>query len=58
MTDARALHEPFLDRNQQLVTLLEQDRPAEAGIELARYLDDAERLLLATLGGEVEDVTS
>lgn len=47
--DPHALHEPFLDRNRQLVELVEQRRPGEAARELGRYLDDAERLLLAAL---------
>ena len=50
MDDAHALHEPFLDRNQQLVKLLEEGDAQEASGELGRYLDDAERLLLAALG--------
>ena len=48
--DAHALHEPFLDRNQKLLTLVEHGRHDEAEAELARYLDEAERMLLAGLG--------
>ena len=49
VADSHALHEPFLDRNQQLVKMLDDGRSAAAGTELAGYLDDAERLLLAAL---------
>ena len=48
--DAHALHAPFLDRNETLVTLVEQDRNADAEAELARYLDEAEQMLLAGRG--------
>ncbi|HEY8302168.1 MAG TPA: GntR family transcriptional regulator [Jatrophihabitans sp.] len=47
--DARALHEPFLDRNRDLVTLVENGSADEAGAELARYLDEAENMLLSSL---------
>ncbi|MEO3854538.1 GntR family transcriptional regulator [Acrocarpospora sp. B8E8] len=46
--DPRALHAPFLPRNRELLTLLESGRTAEAEDLLATYLDEAERLLLAT----------
>lgn len=49
--DAHALHEPFLDRNRELVTLIEHGRRADAAAELTQYLDEAERMLLTGLGG-------
>lgn len=48
MDNPRAFHEPFLHRNRELAALIEAGDGAGAERQLADYLDDAERLLLAT----------
>ncbi|MEV2270695.1 GntR family transcriptional regulator [Nonomuraea africana] len=46
MSNPRALHEPFVERNRLLLGLMEARRAADAAEYLEIYLDDAERLLL------------
>lgn len=46
MADPRRFHEPYLDRNRDLLTLLTAGRLAEAESTLATYLDDAEKQLV------------
>ena len=48
----RALHEPFLGRNRELVSLLGSDRALEAAEVLATYLADSRDQLLATFREE------
>ena len=48
----RALHEPFLGRNRELVTLLASGRALEAAEMLATYLADSRDQLLATFREE------
>ncbi len=47
MPAAAPFHRPYLVRNRQILTLLEEGNGADAEKELLRYLDDAERELLA-----------
>lgn len=47
--DPRALHAPFLERNADVLALVEQDRPTDAAAALRAYLDDAEALVLEAL---------
>lgn len=49
MPDHRGLHEPYIEGNRRLVELLTAGRRTEALAELARYLDSAEKQLLAAL---------
>lgn len=52
MSDARKFYEPYLPRNRQIAdTLLVTGDPAAAERLLAKYLDDAERQLLAGYSG-------
>ncbi|WP_431903326.1 GntR family transcriptional regulator [Nonomuraea sp. bgisy101] len=46
MHNPRVLHEPFVERNRQLLELMAAGRADEAATFLEIYLDDAERLLL------------
>ncbi|MEU0571733.1 GntR family transcriptional regulator [Nonomuraea sp. NPDC005983] len=46
MKNPRTLHEPFVDRNHELLELLEAGRHEEAAAFLTAYLDDAEELLV------------
>ncbi|MEV0586444.1 GntR family transcriptional regulator [Nonomuraea sp. NPDC050310] len=46
MKNQRSLHEPFVERNRELLDLIEAGRAEEAGRYLESYLDDAEKLLL------------
>jgi DNA-binding GntR family transcriptional regulator len=48
---ARALHEPYVVRNRQMTALLVDGAVDEACGELDRYLRDAQRQILAALGG-------
>jgi len=48
MANPRAFHEPYLRRNRELAALIEAGDGAAAAQQLATYLDDAERQLLAT----------
>lgn len=41
------LHEPYIDRNAQILALLMQGRQAEASRLLADYLEESERAILA-----------
>jgi DNA-binding GntR family transcriptional regulator len=47
MDDPHRFHEPYVDRNAEIATLIDDARTAEAGEALLAYLDDAERQLLA-----------
>lgn len=51
MADPHAFHQPYLPRNQHLLSLLEEGRFAEAEESLLEYLDAAERQLLDAMGG-------
>jgi hypothetical protein len=51
LPDARALHEPYHQRNQQLLGLLEAGEFAAARKGLAGYLDDAEGEITAAVLG-------
>ncbi|WP_163505030.1 GntR family transcriptional regulator [Fodinicola acaciae] len=46
MVDPRRFHEPYLDRNRDLLALLTAGRTEEAERVLATYLDDAEKQLM------------
>lgn len=46
MKNPRGFHEPFVDRNRTLLSLIEAGRADEAAAFLDAYLDDAERLLV------------
>ncbi len=46
MADPHRFHEPYVDRNDEIVTLIERGRTAEAADALSAYLDDAEHHLL------------
>jgi DNA-binding GntR family transcriptional regulator len=50
LRDRRALHEPYVDRNRRLVSLLDAGDRVGALAELQDYLDAAERHLLASVG--------
>jgi DNA-binding GntR family transcriptional regulator len=52
MSDPHAFHEPYLARNRRILELLTAGRPSDAEGELADYLADAERELLARLDEE------
>lgn len=47
MGDPRRFYEPYVERNAEIVTLLERGRTEVAAETLRHYLDDAERHLLA-----------
>ena len=49
MPDPRRFHEPYIERNAEICRLLEAGDVAAAQDALARYLDDAERELLAAV---------
>ena len=46
--DPELLHRPFVGRNDEITTLLEANKPAEAAAALDQYLADSERLILAS----------
>jgi DNA-binding GntR family transcriptional regulator len=46
MDDPHRFHEPYVGRNAEIVTLIEQGRRADAADALTAYLDDAEAHLL------------
>jgi DNA-binding GntR family transcriptional regulator len=46
---ARHLHEPFVARNAEILDLVEQRKPAQASRAMRRYLDDAERQIVAAV---------
>jgi DNA-binding GntR family transcriptional regulator len=46
MADPRSFHEPYLERNRDLLTLLRTGNAAESERTLATYLDDAEKQLV------------
>jgi DNA-binding GntR family transcriptional regulator len=46
MDDPHRFHEPYVGRNAEIVTLIEQGRGADAADALTAYLDDAEAHLL------------
>ncbi|MGZ4611461.1 MAG: GntR family transcriptional regulator [Actinomycetes bacterium] len=46
---ARQLHQPFVDRNAEILELVEQRKPAQASRAMRGYLDDAERRLVAAV---------
>jgi hypothetical protein len=48
MENPRAFHEPYLSRNRDLAALIEAGDGVAAERQLATYLADAERELLAT----------
>ena len=41
------LHEPYIDRNAEILDLLVAGKQADAAALMARYLDDSERVVLA-----------
>ena len=41
------LHEPYIDRNAEILDLLSQGQQAQAAAMLAAYLDESERVVLA-----------
>ncbi|WP_378948804.1 GntR family transcriptional regulator [Paracoccus sp. R86501] len=41
------LHAPFIEANQQIVALLQQDQPQAASERLATYLDQSERVVMS-----------
>ena len=47
MQDPHFLHAPYVDMNQQILTLFESGKPAEASQSLNDYLVHSERLILA-----------
>jgi DNA-binding GntR family transcriptional regulator len=47
MASPREFHEPYLERNQEILRLLEANEPQAAARVLARYLADAEQQLVA-----------
>lgn len=49
MPDPRRFHEPYIERNAEICRLLEAGDVEAAQDALARYLDDAERELLAAV---------
>jgi DNA-binding GntR family transcriptional regulator len=49
MPDPRRFHEPYIERNAEICRLLEAGDVVAAQDALARYLDDAERELLAAV---------
>ena len=49
MPDPRRFHEPYMERNADICRLLESGDVQAAQEALARYLDDAERQLLAAV---------
>ena len=49
LKDPEHLHAPFVDMNDAIVTLLEQNRPHEAAAEMETYLNLAERTMLKAL---------
>lgn len=49
MPDPRRFHEPYIERNAEICRLLEAGDVGAAQDALARYLDDAERELLAAV---------
>jgi DNA-binding GntR family transcriptional regulator len=51
MPDTRALHEPYLPRNREILARLEAGDGPEAARLLEAYLDDAESALLSHLAG-------
>lgn len=51
LPDRRHFHEPYLQRNDSIAALLERGLRADAARELAGYLDDAERQVLAAFVG-------
>jgi DNA-binding GntR family transcriptional regulator len=52
--DPAELHAPFVSRNRALHALMAGGRSREARAELATYLDDAERLILAAIRGRLD----
>ncbi|MCD2177653.1 GntR family transcriptional regulator [Rhizobium sp. C1] len=44
--DPEHLHAPFIDMNDEIVTLIENDRPAEAAGRMNEYLTLSERVIL------------
>ncbi|HEX6469790.1 MAG TPA: GntR family transcriptional regulator [Streptosporangiaceae bacterium] len=49
--DPAELHAPYVSRNRSLHALIVDGRSEDARAELATYLDDAERLILAAIQG-------
>lgn len=49
LKDPDHLHAPFVDMNDAIVTLLEQDMPGEAAARMETYLNLAERTMLKAL---------
>jgi hypothetical protein len=50
MENPRWFHEPYLNRNREIVTALERGNGTHAEELLFTYLDDAERQLVAAYG--------
>jgi DNA-binding GntR family transcriptional regulator len=51
MADPRAFHEPYVDRNQEILRTLQADDAPGAARLLAAYLDDSERQLVQRYAG-------
>ncbi|MGB3876410.1 MAG: GntR family transcriptional regulator [Shinella zoogloeoides] len=49
LNDPEHLHAPFVDMNDAIVTLLEENRPHEAATQMETYLNLAERTMLKAL---------
>ena len=49
LNDPEHLHAPFVDMNDAIVTLLEENRPHEAAAQMETYLNLAERTMLKAL---------
>ena len=49
LNDPEHLHSPFVDMNDAIVTLLEENRPLEAATQMETYLNLAERTMLKAL---------
>lgn len=49
LKDPSHLHAPFVDMNDEIVSLLEQNRQDEASVQLEAYLNLAERTMLKAL---------
>jgi DNA-binding GntR family transcriptional regulator len=49
--DARTMHEPYLAWNKSIAELIAEGKATAAKKELSRYLDHAERQVIAAVAG-------
>ena len=49
LKDPEQLHAPFVDMNDQILSLVEQERVVEAAEQMERYLNLSERTVLKAL---------